>query len=551
MWRALCLLGLLVLAAQLRAEPFAGPQLGAASNFGQGWQPEMLEAAEALGVGNFRDAVYWDMAEVDGRYSFQGYRLLYPALMAARGLSLSLTVNNGHPNYDAGVTPHTQSGVAAFARFAAAAVDRFPAVDAVEVGNEMNSTVFTSGPMRDADLAGKARLYTALLRETHEAVKAQRPGLRVLGGAAHSIPLAWFRALSEAGAPGWMDAVVVHPYTVAPEQFRRQVALFRQVPGFEAMPIEVTEFGVEDESAAAGYLLRYYSQMALAGVTRAVWYPLNLRGDGLVPLIGADGQVTEVGRTYRLIQDMLVGLPAADVSPDPFTYAVRFGDRALVIWGEPRAVTLADPAVRALGPAGEAATELRLSRDRPLLLLSDGPALALGETVRLEDQRMIADSFHQFAYPGQPGDPFDRVALSAGDEIPFELRDGQERGGVPWTPYLGSARDGLLRMSADWLLPAMAGATPLEIVHRYTAPRAMTVALEAVFDPAARSTDGVVVTLALDGKVLAQRVATDRIVLREDALVLAEGASLEITVGPGGSARGDVTGYRIMLRQSR
>jgi len=52
-------------------------------------------------------------------------------------------------------------------------------------------------------------------------VKALRPEVRVLGGAAVPVPLPWFEDLFAAGALGAMDAVAVHPYRSTPEGVER------------------------------------------------------------------------------------------------------------------------------------------------------------------------------------------------------------------------------------------------------------------------------------------------------------------------------------------
>ncbi|KKK82122.1 hypothetical protein LCGC14_2806560, partial [marine sediment metagenome] len=139
------------------------PALGAASNFGQGWTPDVLAASEAIPVTDFRDAVYWRLVAGDedgvGR-DYSAARARYPDLLPELDARLSLTVNNGHPAHDAGKTPHSPEAIAAFAGFAADMVTRFPAIDRVEVGNEMNSDTFVSGPMRGAGMADRARLYT-------------------------------------------------------------------------------------------------------------------------------------------------------------------------------------------------------------------------------------------------------------------------------------------------------------------------------------------------------------------------------------------------------
>ncbi len=544
MTRLLPLLGLLI-AGAANADPLTAPRLAAASNFGQTWAPEMLDAAEALGVTDLRDEVYWRHVEVDGSDSFDWFITQYPALLTARGIGLTAIVGDEHPAYDGGVTPHSPDAVAAFASYAARLVTRFPAIDAIEVGNEMNSDDFTSGPMREADIAGRARLYTALLSATHQAVKAARPEVRIIGGAALAVPLAWFGALSETGAPAWMDTLALHPYTTPPEQFRRQIALLRQIPGFETIPIEATEFGTPDPAQAAAHLMKYHCQMALSGVVRAVWYPLNTRGDGMAPLVTPEGDATDVGETFQLLQG-LAGLPAADAAPDLFTYACQFGPRALVIWGAARAVTLTDPALTALDASGQPVAQPNLSRDMPLLIVSDGAAIRLGDNVRLAPHGVVADSFDQFAYPGQPGDGFSRFARIDGEVIPFILGPGQQTNGVPWTPYLATAQDGMLRMDAEFLMPSTG-----EIVHAFDAPRDMLVTLEAMLDPAAESRDGLVLTVALNGKVLAGRIVTARDVLTRPGLELRAGDRLEIVVGPGATPDGDDALYRFTLRAAR
>jgi hypothetical protein len=540
--RLLPLLGLLI-AGAAHADPLTAPRLAAASNFGQTWAPEMLDAAEAFGLTDLRDEVYWRHVEVDGRDSFDWTITQYPPLLAARGIGLTAIVGDEHPAHDDGVTPHSPEAVAAFASYAARLASRFPAIDAIEVGNEMNTDDFTSGPMREADIAGRARLYTALLRATQQAVKAARPEVRIIGGAALAVPLAWFGALSEAGAPALMDTLALHPYTTAPEQFRRQIALLRLIPGFETIPIEATEFGTPDPAQAAAHLMKFHCQMALSGVARAVWYPLNTRGDGMAPLVTPEGSATDVGETFQLLQG-LTGLVVTDAAPDPFTYACQFGPRALVIWGAARAVTLTDPALAARDPTGQPAAPL-LSRDAPLLIVSNGAVIRLGDNVRLAPHGVVADSFDQFAYPGQPGDGFTRFARVDGAVIPFILGPGQQTNGVPWTPYFATPHDGMLRMDAEFLMPSTG-----EIVHAFDAPRAMTVTLEATLAPVATSRDGMVLSARLNGEALAEWIVTAREVLTLPGLALAEGDRLEIIVGPGATPDGDDALYRFTLREA-
>jgi len=535
--------------AQALFAPGVGPELQAAANFGQTWNQLVFDAARAEGITALRDEIHWDFAESDGEYGFDHIILHYPELMDAADMRLTLIAAGSHPDHDAHATPYTPDAVAAFAAFFAEAARRFPAVVAVEVGNEMNSESFTAGPARDADITGRAGYYAALLKATHDAVRAARPDARVIGGAAHSIPLAWFEALSADRAGAFMDSVALHPYTTPPEQFRRQVALLRGVSGFETLPIEVTEIGTVDAGEAPALLMKTYCQTALAGAVNVTWYPLSPRGDGFIPLLEDDGTVTAVGRTWQMIQSELQGLPVRDAAPDPFTYACEFGDRALVIWGAARELTLDDPALVVRDLAGRPVDAPRLSRDAPLVVFSDGPGPRLGVNLHLGPQRVVADSFDQFAYPGESAGGFARFARVDGQSVPFVLGPGQQTGGVPWTPYLTTERDGSLRMDAGFLMPSMWDGEPAEIVHAFTAPDAMALVVEAEVSPTAQSSDGVTISFRRNASLRAETIVTDGAGMTPARVDLAPGDVLEIVVGPGDVPRGGSSRYRFTLRR--
>lgn len=253
---------------------------------------------------------------------------------------------------------------------------------------------------------------------------------------------------------------MIHPYTVPAEQIRQQIALLRQLPGARDLPIEVTEFGHKDPAQAPSHLVKNYCQMALSGVTQVIWYLLEPRGDGLTPLMDQDGQPTVVGQAYHLVSKEFVGKSVVDFAPDPFTYACLFDDDRLVIWGAPRRVTLAHADLHAVDLAGGPLdpNTLTLSREVPLVILSRGAPISLGSTLILGAQQVIADSVDQFAYPGAGGaDPFKRFIRQGGQEYALETRPGQKRNGVPWTPYLGTDRDGTVRAAANWVLPTAWG----------------------------------------------------------------------------------------------
>ncbi|WP_163850754.1 hypothetical protein [Pseudooceanicola aestuarii] len=529
------------------ALPQRGPALAAASNFGQGMQAGMMGAALALPVRDFRDAVYWALVARDGAVRFDTARSTWPDLLSPDGAAASLTVNNGHPDHDNGATPHSPAAIRAFGRHAAEIAARFPAVEAIEVGNEFNSANFVSGPLRDLDDAGRARGYAALLSSVVEQVRAVRPSVRIVGGGVHSVPTGYLAKLAATGVVERMDALALHPYDTAPEQLARQIAVLRRQPAWARMPIELTEIGTRDSAAAPGLLLRMYCQAALSGVTRLAWYPLNPRGDGYAPLIGADLQVAPVGRAFRRLGALAEGRAVRDIGRDAQTYGCLFGDRMAVLWGMPRGLRVAPHVVvrDALG-AVQTGGALALSETAPLTL--EAPGLSPADW-RLAPQRVLADSRHGYAYPGGiPGNAgetdsgFSRLARRGGRDVALITRPGQSGSVTPWVPWLGLPDDPGPRLLPDLLVPG-AG---VEILHRFTAPQAMQVQLRARVQVAARSTDGVAVTVQAGDRRLAHWQGHGPWRL-DRTVTLAAGQVLEIAIGANGSARGDVTEFRLTV----
>lgn len=523
------------------------PKLGVATNFGQNWSDAPLEGSQQLPAIDFRDTIRWRYAEdADGTILFDRSETNFPDRLAELGATMSLTINDPHPLYDGGNTPISAEGQAAFGTFAAAAVQRFANIHSVEVGNEMNSATFASGPGWDGDLRERARSYANLLKATAGAVRAVRPDVRILGGATHSIPLPWFEEIFAAGGAEHMDAIVLHPYGTPPEQLRRQIALLRAFPEASDMPIEITEWGSADPVEAPGHLIKGYCQFALVGVTRFIWYPLNERGDGLVPLV-VQNDVTPAGRAYQLAFNEFEGKAVTDLGIDPFTYGCAFGDSAMVLWGAPRDVVLAD-GIQAFAPDNIqlATDDLRLDRDRALVLLSDSP-FRLGEEVVLGPHGVIADSFDQFTYPDAAEGPFTLLAEHEGELVRYATRPGQERGSVPWSPYLGNDLTWRLIADAETVLPRYAkgsqGWGPVSVVQRYRADRNSSGRVEIEIEPAAKSIDGVVLQVRQNGEILFEKIVTGPEVVRLD-LTLTAGLETDVIVGPGQSEDGDVTSLR-------
>ncbi|MDE3080768.1 MAG: hypothetical protein KGI94_12120, partial [Paracoccaceae bacterium] len=170
--------------------------------------------------------------------------------------------------------------------------------------------------------------------------------------------------------------------------------------------------------------------------------------------------------------------------------------------------------------------------------------------VILGPQRVLADTFDQYAYPGLPGqpqDPFDRFALMDGARLPLETHGGQDRGSVPWTPYRGAKGVFTARLMADVLLPSDYGPKKVAIVQSYRAPKDMRVVARIALDPRWHSKDGVAFTLALNGRPLVEKIVQRAWTETTEPIALRAGDRLSFTVGPNGNDIGDTSVYRFTL----
>ncbi|MEL6640823.1 MAG: hypothetical protein AAFP98_05855 [Pseudomonadota bacterium] len=537
------------------AQELRGPDLAVASNFGQGFLPDLMDQALAWGVTDFRDAVYWDRVEApDGTFAFNAEETTYPDLLAEQGGRMSLTVNNGHPTYDDGATPVSPIAVAGFAYHAAETLRRFPAIEAIEVGNEFNSGNFVSGAVKEADLDGRAAAYVALLEAVATRAKAANPDVRIIGGGVHSVPTGYLKRLLDLGAAAHMDAIALHPYSTPVEHYAKQIAVMRRLPGLENMPVEITEFGTQSAQDAPGKLIRSHCQYGLAGATRLAWYALNVRGDGFVPLITPDGHVTDAGEAFRFAQSAMAGLPLRNTSPDPFTYACLYDSRTLVIWGMPRDLEVVNPDVTVFDATGAAlsGTAFRLSETAPLILQAPD-VLSVEDDILLGPQTTLADSYHGFTYPAAeesaaaPGG-FLRKVQSGGTTVGFQTMPGQDRPGRPWTPWLGIPSNADVRALPRTLLPSGTAAAPVHILHRYTAPEEQTVTVDVTIAPSTRSADGVTFSVQQGETVLADWEGLGALQLTLPTITLAQNEALDLILGPGQTGAGDITDYRFTVR---
>jgi hypothetical protein len=160
----------------------------------------------------------YDWASYDDMYSAlvaRGIRPIFPVqaapTWAVTGCGTAVT--------ECDQPPSTASAQQAYAQLVGAVARRYPLAAAIEIWNEPNNS---SG----AQLGPDAAVYTQLLVQSYDAIKAARPAMRVLGGAlgnygadqgqpstTSSVRLDDFLAAMESnGAASHMDGLSFHPY---------------------------------------------------------------------------------------------------------------------------------------------------------------------------------------------------------------------------------------------------------------------------------------------------------------------------------------------------
>ncbi|MBT0667178.1 hypothetical protein HT136_02195 [Novosphingobium profundi] len=528
----------------------APTRLGAATNFGQGWNLATLRAAQDLGALRLRDSLRWAQIEREkGIYRFDRPTSSYPDALARAGLHLTLTLNWGNPLYDGGDTPHSPEALAAFGRFAAAVVARFPAIDALEIGNEVNGANFVKGPVLTEGLAHRAAYHLAMVAAAAKTVHEHRPDIVVLGGATHSLPGGFLWPLLERDTTHAIQGLTVHPYTTPIEQLPAQIGLVCQSPRTAVPPLYVTEFGSTSPERAADELVRSYATLASLHAAEFDWYPLNPRGDRQIPLVTRSGKLTDAGRAFRFVQTHLAHQIARDASPDAFTRIHAFGDKAWVLWGAPRTIHVGRSDLRAFDAVGRslASTALALTEDKPLILLS--PQAASAPPIKLGCSALLADSLYQFDYPSprrnRTSDPFERFVRLGDRQLAFTVMPGQQRKGVPWTPYLGLEAYPGIRLDGTSLRPGF-GAAEGSIVQRIALEGPRTIRLKIELRPQNTGGANFRLALRLGNRDLGHRQINGD-TTASYVLPVAGRESLEIALGAAPGSSPGATDYRIRL----
>lgn len=248
-------------------------------------------------------------------------------------------------------SPHTPADFADFADYVAHVVARYKdRVHYWEIWNEPNIPTFWKP--KPAAVA-----YTALLKAAYVAAHEADPHCVVVGVAANEIDINWLRAIAQNGGMKYMDALSIHPYSMADGPAEMDLA--RQLENVKTflrsvdrpdLPIWITEMGwtsaINDPIAvdkAARYMVQSYVIAAAEGVPHLFWFSLQdwmengkLQGWGLT---SPDLQPKPTLAVYRHLADTLSGQKFVGYYPFPggmgYVFRREAGGRdTMLLWAQ-------------------------------------------------------------------------------------------------------------------------------------------------------------------------------------------------------------------------
>lgn len=240
-------------------------------------KPGEMEMLAAAGFRVIRMDFAWGGTERDkGKYDFSAYDRLLAALDQHRMRALFiLDYSNRH--YDEGLSPYSDEGRRAFARWASAAVERFRGRGVLwEMYNEPNIRFWKPEP--------NVEHYVKLATEVGKAIRQVAPGEIYIGPATSQIDMEFLEACFQGGLLEYWDAVSVHPYrqtnpeTVIPEYARLRALIDRYAPADKQIPILSGEWGYSaawkgmDEVKQGKLLPRQWLTNLACDIPVSIWY---------------------------------------------------------------------------------------------------------------------------------------------------------------------------------------------------------------------------------------------------------------------------------------
>lgn len=301
--------------------------VGVNIHFNRGHEAD-LDLIAAAGIKVVRMDLFWASIErKKGEYDWSAYDEL-TANLEKRGLRPLYILNYSNPLYEEPVlsrdpvtgreqrdtaSPQRPESVAAFARWAAAAAERYRGRRVIwEIWNEPN--IFFWKPKPDVTQ------YNTLALATCRAIRAVDPQATLIGPATSEIPLKFLEEHFACGILDYLDGVSVHPYrnyanppeTAAAEYAQLRALIARYAPPQKKdLPILSSEWGYASHTQGvclatqAAYTARQQLANLWAGVPLSIWY--DWKNDGPDP--------DEREHNFGLVH--------TDLSPKPAYHALK------------------------------------------------------------------------------------------------------------------------------------------------------------------------------------------------------------------------------------
>jgi polysaccharide biosynthesis protein PslG len=242
-------------------------------------QPGEMKMLADTGVKWVRMDFLWNGTERQmGVYDFAAYERLLKALEEYHIRPIFI-LDYANPLYDQGLSPHTEEGRNAFARWAAAAVQRFAGHGILwEIWNEPNWKTFWHPKPNTND-------YIKLALEVGRQVRQVAPQETLIGPASARIPLGFLKKCLEAGLWQYWAGLSVHPYrgfmppeTVSVAFNRLRNRIKKIVPHERTFPTLSGEWGYStaylgmNEIKQGKFLARMWLTNLANGIPLSIWY---------------------------------------------------------------------------------------------------------------------------------------------------------------------------------------------------------------------------------------------------------------------------------------
>ncbi|MCS7303918.1 MAG: cellulase family glycosylhydrolase [Thermoguttaceae bacterium] len=241
-------------------------------------RPGEIEMLAEAGFRWIRMDLSWAATEPrKGQYDFSAYDRLMEVLQKHQ-LRALLILDYHNRFYDQGLSPYTEEGRQAMARWAAAATQRYQGRGILwEMYNEPNIPQFWK-PKPNPEH------YILLAKAVGKAIRQVAPKELYIGPATSQIDMKFLEACFQGGLLEYWDAVSVHPYrqsppeTVRPEYTKLRTLINKYAPPGKKIPILSGEWGYSavwknfNEDKQGKYLARQFLINLLSEVHLSIWY---------------------------------------------------------------------------------------------------------------------------------------------------------------------------------------------------------------------------------------------------------------------------------------